>query len=208
MARLFVPGFGARPGFYRAALGEAWLVHEPPPFRSGAGFAEHVAALRTQVASLDAPVTLAGHSLGAAVSVAAAAEMPGLVARLLLIAPAGLPLTKPVRESLGELRTQVREGAYPSLELAWAVAGALRAPRSAWRLGQAVRALDLRTELAAVRAAGIRCEVVGCAGDTLTPVEHCRRVARLAGAEFREIAAQGGHMWPVIDPRAFGALSF
>jgi pimeloyl-ACP methyl ester carboxylesterase len=206
-ARIFIPGYGALPGFYRAALRDTWAVHEAPAFSTCAGFAEHVASLRARMKATDRPLILAGHSLGAAVAVAASLHAPDLVERLVLIGPAGLPLTKPILDSLRELRAQARAGAYPRGELRRAVLAAARAPASAWRLAQAVRALDLREELAAVRRAGIPCEVIACTGDTLTTVEHCRRVARLTGGVYRQLDARGGHMWPVVDPGAFAAIT-
>ncbi len=206
MAQLFVPGFGARASFYRDALGSDWLLHDPPPFRSRAGFSAHVDALRRRIEACDQPLTLAGHSLGAAAAVAATAHSPELVAQLLLIAPAGLPLSKPITASLRDLGGQVRGGVYPRADLGRAVRDLASAPLSAFRLARAVHALDLRDELDTVRRAGIACDVVACAGDTLTPLDHCRRIAELAGARFREIAAPGGHMWMVVDPAAFARL--
>jgi pimeloyl-ACP methyl ester carboxylesterase len=203
MGRLFVPGFGAHPSFYRPALGDEWRVHEPPGFRSRATFEDHVAALRRRLLAADAPVVLAGHSLGAAVAVVATVEEPRLVERLLLVAPAGLPLTKPVADSLRDLRAQVRRGVYPRRALARAALDAASAPIAAWRLARATRTLDLRPELAALRAARVQCDVIGCDGDTLTPVEHCRRLAELAGGRLRRVRAEGGHMWMVVDPEAF-----
>lgn len=206
MAKLFVPGFGARASFYREALGPDWLLHEPPPFRSRAGFATHVEALRRRIEACEQPVALAGHSLGAACAVAATAHAPELVSSLLLIAPAGLPLAKPMGDSLRAFGGQVRDGVYPSGDLGRAVRDVLRAPVSAFRLARAVHELDLQLELASVRDAAVPCDVVAVAGDTLTPLDHCRRIAELAGARFREIAARGGHMWMVVDPAAFAAL--
>ena len=206
MTRLFVPGFGARASFYRDALGPGWSLHDPPPFRSHAGFSAHVDALRRRIEAFGEPVTLAGHSLGAAAAVAATVHSPELVARLLLIAPAGLPLTKPMRESAREFRAQMRAGVYPRAELRAALRDLAAAPVSAYRLARSVRALDLHSELDGLRRAGVECEVVGCAGDTLTPIDHCRRIAELAGARFSEVAARGGHMWMVVDPAAFATL--
>jgi pimeloyl-ACP methyl ester carboxylesterase len=206
MAQLFVPGFGARASFYREALGPDWLLHDPPPFRTRSGFAAHVDALRRRIVACEQPVVLAGHSLGAACAVAATAHAPELVSSLLLIAPAGLPLAKPMSESLRDFGGQVRDGVYPRGDLGRAVRDLLRAPVSAFRLARAVHELDLQHELASVRAAGVPCDVVGVAGDTLTTLDHCRRIADLAGARFREVAASGGHMWMVVDPAAFAAL--
>jgi pimeloyl-ACP methyl ester carboxylesterase len=206
MARVFVPGYGARPLFYERALGGSWLVHEPPAFDRRTHFAEHVDALARVLERLPEPVVLVGHSLGAATAVAVAARGGHRIEKLVLIAPAGLPLTKPIAQSVRELWAQARAGVYPSGELRKALRSFARAPFSAFRLAREVRSLDLRPELEAIRAAGIECEVVGCAGDTLTPLRHCRRIAELAGARFREIAATGGHMWPVIEPQAFATL--
>jgi pimeloyl-ACP methyl ester carboxylesterase len=203
VSRLFVPGFGAHPGFYRRALGARWAVHTPPTFRSGAGFADHVDSLRAALAPSAEPVTLAGHSLGAAVAVAATAERPECVARLLLLAPAGMPLTKPIRASVTDFARQLRRNVYPPRELLLAIADAAAAPRTFARLARAVRTLDLRHELEAVRASGVPCVVVSCHGDTLTPADHCRRIAQLAGAGVHEITARGGHMWLVVDPAAY-----
>jgi pimeloyl-ACP methyl ester carboxylesterase len=202
---VFVPGFAARPSFYLDALGDGWVVHDPPAFHTRAGFLDHVAALTLRIGASDRKVALAGHSLGAAVAVAATARMPHLVERLLLVAPAGLPLEKPIGASARDLFGQVRRGVYPPGELTRALAGALRAPRAAWRLAQATRALDLRAELRAVRRAGVPCAVVACSGDTLTPLDHCRRIAELSGGRLREVRADGGHMWMVVDPTAFAA---
>ena len=79
------------------------------------------------------------------------------------------------------------------------------APRSTHRLAHAVRELDLTMQFQAVRERGIRCDVVACVGDTLTPLSHCRQIARLAGANYREIDAPGGHMWMVVEPAQFAA---
>src|SRR5262245_37798452 len=129
-ARIFVPGFGARAGFYRAALGGRWTVHEPPSFRSGAAFEAHVAAFESRLAAAREPVVVAGHSLGAAVALVAATRLPEAVERLLLIAPAGLPLTKPITASARDFRRQFAEGDYPNGELTRALGSILGAPRA------------------------------------------------------------------------------
>jgi pimeloyl-ACP methyl ester carboxylesterase len=206
MANVFVPGFAARPAFYRPALTPEWTVHEPPSFRQARTFDQRVAALRDALDGFAAPVTLAGHSMGAALAVAAALAQPDLVGRLLLVAPAGLPLTKPITASLRDFRGQVKAHVYPSTHLIQALREALAAPLSTLRLARAVRALDLRTELAAVRRRGIPCDIVACVGDTLTPTEHCREIARLTGGRFRQIDAAGGHMWMLFEPAAFASL--
>jgi homoserine acetyltransferase len=48
--------------------------------------------------------------------------------------------------------------------------------------------------------------VIACASDTLTPVDHCRRIAQLSGGGYREIDAAGGHMWMLVESTAFAAI--
>ena len=48
--------------------------------------------------------------------------------------------------------------------------------------------------------------MIGCATDTLTTAAHCRRVATLAGADYRELELTGGHMWMLRHPDEFAAL--
>ena len=206
MSRVFVPGFGALPSFYRDALTPEWTLHEPPSFRRASSLEARLGALRETVERCSGPVTLAGHSMGAALAVTIALEQPGRIERLLLVAPAGLPLTKPIAASLRDFFGQAARRAYPSRELGRAVRDAVAAPRATLRLARAVRALDLREQLQLVRRRGIPVDVVGCVGDTLTPVEHCRRIAQLSGGRYREIDAAGGHMWMLVEPTAFAAL--
>lgn len=203
MSQLFVPGFGALPSFYRAALPIEWVVHYPPAYRTSSTFDDRVAALRRSLDDHSSPLTLGGHSMGAALAVAVALLEPERVERLLLVGPAGLPLTKPIAESLRDFWKQVTAGVYASAQLARAVGEAVVAPRAAYLLARAVRALDLSAQLEALRERGLPCDVLGCIGDTLTPVEHCRQIARLAGARYHEVDAAGGHMWMVVEPAAF-----
>ncbi len=206
MSQLFVPGFGALPSFYRPALSSDWTVHAPPTFRDGSSLEARIAALRLTLDACASPVTLAGHSMGAALAVAAAVEQPERVERLILIAPAGLPLTKPIVSSLGAFCGQVAARVYAWDELARAFRAALESPRATLRLARVVRALDLSKQLRELRRRGVRCDVVACATDTLTPVHHCRRIARLAGARYREVDAAGGHMWMLVEPSAFAGI--
>ena len=206
MSRVFVPGFGALPSFYRDALTPEWEVHDPPSFRRASSFEARLAALRGTLERYGSPITLAGHSMGAALAVSVALEQPDRIERLLLVAPAGLPLTKPVAASLRDFFGQAARRAYPSRDLGRALRDAVGSPRATWRLARAVRALDLREQLQLVRRRGIPVDVVACVGDTLTPVEHCRQIARLSGGRYREIDAAGGHMWMLVEPTAFATL--
>ncbi len=197
MARLFVPGWGAPASVY--AVPQGWDVLDPPPADS---VDARLRWVRDELALYDEPVTLAGHSLGAAVAVLAALAEPDRVERLLLFSPAGLPLTKPVRASVRDFAAQVRDRIYPAALALRAAAALAASPRSAARLARSVRGLDLAVELAAL---AVPTEVVACVGDTLTPVAHCRRVASLARAAYRELDVPGGHMWMLADPVLFAA---
>ena len=202
--RVFVPGFGARAALYYG-LTESWTIHQPPSLRVAPTFADHVAELCHTVRSAPAPVILGGHSLGAAIAVATANRCPGKIERLVLVAPAGLPLVKTKTASLRDFCRQSAAGAFPIPELIGAISDALRAPRRAYRLACAAHRLDLRAELETLGASGVPCDVIGCTSDTLTPVAHCREIARLAGAAFTTVQARSGHNWPIIEPYAFPA---
>jgi hypothetical protein len=68
------------------------------------------------------------------------------------------------------------------------------------RSGRAAHDLDLTPELAGIRASGVSCTVVGCANDDLTTAAHCQELAAGLGADYREIQAAGGHIWPIAEP--------
>lgn len=195
-ARLFVPGWGAEAQLYDAGLPAGWEALDPPSFRRGRGsFDRYRRWLLDDVRSRGGPVVLGGHSMGGALSVAVAAEIPEQVGGLLLISPAGLPLAKPIRRSVAEFSGQLARGRYP-LRLAARGAGrALAAPRSAFALARRVHGLDLSPEMRRVRRARIPTTVVGCVTDTLVTIGHCREAARLLGADYRELDLPGGHMW-------------
>ncbi len=194
--KLFLPGYGATGRLYRPGLPPGWTAIDPPGFRfSGGSFA---ASCRWLVAELDSrpgPVMLAGHSMGAALAIAAAAARPERISRLLLISPAGLPLGKPMRTSLVDFCAQVGRGRYPIADAARSVAAALRAPGSALRLARAVHGSNLASEMATVRDASVDAVVVGARSDDLVTTDHCRRAASLLGARYHELPIEGGHMW-------------
>ena len=88
---------------------------------------------------------------------------------------------------------------YPASELYRAVANTAGAPRAALRLARQSHNLDLTPEFGRVRTGGIQCRVVGCTEDRLATPEHCRRVAILLSAEYRELHARDGHIWPITN---------
>lgn len=203
---LFLPGFAAPAALYRAGLPAGWTVLEQPGFRGDrASLAGRRRWLVDQIEARPGPVILAGHSMGAALALLAAAELPQRVERLLLFSPAGLPLTKAMRASAADLARQVARGLYPLGTLVRAAAPAVRAPRSTLRLAREVRALDLSPHMRRLRTAGVRVSVVGCTTDTLVTPAHSRRTAELLGARYRELVIAGGHVWMLGDAARLAA---
>jgi pimeloyl-ACP methyl ester carboxylesterase len=199
---VFVPGWGAPKGLYTMGLPAGWEALEPPRFRETRGrLPAYRQWLGEEISVREPSVTLAGHSMGAALAILAAVDLPGAVERLILLSPAGLPLGKPLRASLATFAGQVLHGWYPAGELARAVSDVAGAPRAALNLAQAIHDLDLTHELERLRATGLAITVVGCSADRLTTPDHCRRMAALLGASYRELEARGGHIWMIAEPR-------
>jgi pimeloyl-ACP methyl ester carboxylesterase len=198
-SRLFLPGWGAPAALYTPALPDQWDVLEPPGFAvSGGSLAPYRRWLELELRGRGRS-RLAGHSMGGALAILAAAETPELVERLFLIAPAGLPLEKPIRQSLRDFLCQLARGDYPHRIALAALLALARAPRSALALAQHVRTLDLSRECARVRAAGIPTTVIGCATDTLVTTDTTRALAAALGARYEELELKGGHMWMLTD---------
>jgi pimeloyl-ACP methyl ester carboxylesterase len=196
VSALFIPGWGARASLYRGALPSGWEVLQPPSFRATGGAIEaYPAWLAGELARRNGPFMLGGHSFGAALAVLAASRAGLDVERLVLVEPAGLPLSKPKIHALRDFARQIATGLYPLVPAAASVGSALAAPRAALRLARAVYALDLSRELALLGERGVPCTVLAAESDTLTPPAHCRKVAELAGADFEELPVGGGHVW-------------
>ena len=204
-SRLFLPGWGAPAALYASGLPASWSVLEPPSFAaSGGSLSAYRRWLELELRGRGRS-SLAGHSMGGALAILAAAEMPELVERLVLIAPAGLPLDKPIGHSLHDFLGQLGSGDYPGRTALAAVLGLLRAPRSALALARHVRALDLLRECARVRAAAIPTTVIGCVTDTLVTTDTTRALAAALGARYEELDLRGGHMWMLADRARFAA---
>ncbi|HKA26763.1 MAG TPA: alpha/beta fold hydrolase [Gaiellaceae bacterium] len=207
MRKLFLPGYGATGRLYARGLEEGWQALEPPPFHATNGaLASYVDWVRRELRRNDRPIWLAGHSMGGALAMLATTADPRRVARLTLVSPAGLPLRKPIPASLVLFATQVARRRYGFDEIRREVGQALRAPRAALRLAQAVRRLDLTSEMRSLRASGVPVEVVGCSTDSLVTPAHCREVASILGADYRELELAGGHMWMLTAWPVFSEL--
>jgi pimeloyl-ACP methyl ester carboxylesterase len=146
--------------------------------------------------------------MGAVLALLAAIDQPELVDRLVLVSPAGLPLMKTMRSSTATFLRQAASGRYRPAHLGRMLGRVARSPLSAHRLARTVHRLDVRPELGAFVAERVPCVVVGCSTDTLTPPEHCRELAAALRAEYREVDAADGHIWPVTQPELLaGVLS-
>ena len=158
---LFVPGWGAPARLYTPGLPEEWHALELPSFRKTRGELPAYRAWLGEEISGRGPVALAGHSMGAALALLAAVDRPDLVERLILLSPAGLPLTKPIPSSLFTWVRQVATGRFPLAQVGRSIVRVGFAPRSALRLGRVVHQLDLRPELEQFRANAVASTVVG-----------------------------------------------
>ena len=203
---LFLPGWGATASLYTAGLPEGWAALELPSFRQTRGeFFVYHRWLDERITRLATPVTLAGHSMGAVLALLAAIDRPELVARLVLVSPAGLPLTKTMRSSVAAFIRQAAEGRYRLAHLGVMLGHVGVSPLSALRLARSVHGLDLRTGLERFDAHRTPCTVVGCSTDTLTPPAHCRELAAALSADYREVDGRDGHIWPVTQPHLLAA---
>jgi pimeloyl-ACP methyl ester carboxylesterase len=203
---LFLPGWGATAGLYAAGLPDGWEALELPTFRTARGdFLMYRRWVADELLRRQAPVALAGHSMGGALALLAAIDHPELVEKLILVSPAGLPLTKSMRASVVTFARQVVKGRYPLGHFRRVVARAVAAPWSGFQLARTVHQLDVRSELDRYDADRAACTVVACATDRLTPPAHCRELAAVLGAEYREVDASDGHIWPITHPGLLAA---
>ena len=172
-----------------------WTALQPPPFPSADGLLVYVEWLGEELAARPGKVTLAGHSMGGALCTLAAGLWPERIRRIVLIGPAGLPLSKPMYRSAAYFVAQVAARRFSLSETIGSLRSVGAAPASALRLAIALRSLDLSTQMRELRAAGTSATVIGCTTDTLVTPRQTRRSAELLGARYREIPVEGGHMW-------------
>ncbi len=132
---IFLPGWGAAASAYAPGLPSGWTALDPPRFAESSGSLEvNLAWLAGELEARPGPLVLAGHSMGAALSVLAAAAFPHRVQRLVLFSPAGLPLVKPIAVSTAQFMLQMVTGRFTLQESLAAIANVARAPRSAYRV--------------------------------------------------------------------------
>src|SRR4051794_11011814 len=194
-ANLFLPGFGARASAYAPGMPGHWTALQPPRFPSADGLPVYLNWLGEELAARPGKVTLAGHSMGGALCTLAAGVWPECIRKIVLIGPAGLPLSKPMYRSAAYFVTQVATRRFSLSESVRSVLSVGAAPAGALRLAIVLRTLDLSTQMRELRAAGTSATVIGCTTDTLVTPLHTRRSAELLGAHYRELSVEGGHMW-------------
>jgi pimeloyl-ACP methyl ester carboxylesterase len=204
-ASIFVPGWGARARFYAPGLPVGWKAVDPPPFRHAGSLEEFRTWLVRVLEHQPGPVALAGHSMGGALALRAAADDPAAVASLVLFAPAGLPLTKTLSRSFAAFARELSARRFPLRVALQGSLEILRAPRAAFRVGDDVRRLDLTAAMEEVRRAGIPTTIVSARSDTLVTPAAAARMAELTGGRLVEVAAVGGHLWPFGDWPRFRA---
>ena len=199
--RIFLPGFAACAAMYARGLPPGWRAAQPPPPKQTQGSLAVLAGWALREISIQPGRTvLAGHSMGAALAILVAAAAPRQVESLLLIAPAGLPLTKPVRRSARDLLLQLAWRTHRLADVATSAEELVRAPRAATRLVRSLRRLDLTEQMRLIRARGTRVTVVACSTDTLVTPAQCHAASRLLGADYRQLDLDGGHVWMFRNP--------
>jgi pimeloyl-ACP methyl ester carboxylesterase len=203
---IFIPGWGARARFYAAGLPDGWVAVDPPPFRRARSLEAFREWLVRELERQPGPIALAGHSMGAALALRAAADDPATVASLVLFAPAGLPLTKTIARGFGSFARELLAGRFPLRVALEGAAEVMRAPRAALRVGTDVRRLDLTAAMEEVRRAGIPTTIVTAPSDTMVTPAAARRMAELTGGDLIEVPAAGGHLWMFGDWPRFRAV--
>lgn len=192
---LFLPGWAARAGLYARGLPRGWETAEEPSFRVAPTFEHFAAWARRQVDQRPGRIALAGHSMGAALALLAAADEPAAVRSLLLFSPAGLPMPDSKARSAATFAQAMVAGHFPLREGLRSAGGVLRSPRAALRVANDVRDLDLTTTMLRVRAAGVPVTIVSCLTDTLVTPDSARQIADLTGGALIELPLAGGHLW-------------
>jgi pimeloyl-ACP methyl ester carboxylesterase len=143
--------------------------------------------------------------MGAALALLAATDQPSRVEKLILLSPAGLPLEKSIPASIATFAGQIMRRRYPTRELCRALANTAASPRAAVRLARTIHDLDLTSELGPLCSHRIPCTVIACTSDELVTPAHCRQLAALLDAGYRQIDAPEGHVWMIARPERLAA---
>jgi pimeloyl-ACP methyl ester carboxylesterase len=194
--KIFLPGYLGRARSYEPGLPEGWVALQAPlEVRARGSLAAYRKWLVAHIRAAPGEIVLGGHSLGAGLAVLAAAEVPERIAGLVLVAPSGLPIRKPVQRIVHDFLAQLMAGRFRATDVLLPATDIARSPRAAVWIAGALRRLDISEQLRILRDAGVPATVIACATDTLTTPQSSRRIAHLLGAEYRELRLDGGHVW-------------
>ena len=156
--------------------------------------------LSARLETLEPPVDLAGHSLGALVAAGVASRRPDLVHRLVLVAPPGIT-ARPVASYLWPLLRTVT-ASRPRF-LATLVGDAIRSgPRNIVRGGLHVSGADIREELSSIVAPTL---LVWGARDRIVPTGDAAAWREGLPDARSVVLAHAGHVPMVEAPEELGA---
>ncbi|MDV6013798.1 alpha/beta hydrolase [Haloechinothrix sp. LS1_15] len=198
-----LPGFGGTVPLRNEDVSIAGYARWVRQFCHAAGVAE--------------PPIVVGHSFGGAIAIRLAYDTPDRVSHLVLINPLGgfRPAKRhashePVHErSLWEwcrhLAAETCSGHRPATLTAVlhsALPGLLRNPVAIYRTGQVARAVDLSTELAALRDLDVDISVTWSDGDSLLPESTFANLRQALGNP-PSMSVPGPHGWLIDEPHLF-----
>ncbi|PBC39636.1 alpha/beta hydrolase [Rhodococcus sp. ACS1] len=229
---VFLHGWGLTPRIYRHALarlarnfrvyapvipGFVGVPDRPPDERTLGGYSTWLRQI------LDAagigPVTLVGHSLGGAIAIRAAHDLPDRVSRLVLVNSVGggsrsggggeerpireRPLWEwgaaALREALSRSVLAPTPASLPNARIPYAFCE----PGAVWRTADIARSADLTPELDRLAQRGLPVSLLWGRGDRLIPrasFESLRDALRTPPV----FTVAGGHGWLITDPKYFG----
>jgi len=180
--------------------------------REGHGFDDYAGDLRAALAAIDAPVTLAGHSMGGKLAQFIAAERPSNLERLILVAPGSAAAARPAaahrartletygsRERIERFTRAVMQREVAADVMERVVDDALVASYEHW-IGwyDRGRTFDFSDRLARIAVPVL---AIAASNDPLAPASRIKREVTNAidGALFVELH-NAGHNLPVETP--------
>lgn len=230
---LFLHGWGVGPNSYAVPLDElrAFGCDVVAPAQPGFGGCPALpsedcnfpgyarwAASCLDLADVDEPVVVVGHSFGGGVAIQFAHDFPERVRAVVLCnGVGGFPWAGPLGEASAE-RPWWEWGRYLGADLVAlpgiarvlpavlgeAVPNLVHNPLAMWRVGEFVRKAHLLEEIAAVAGTGTPVTLVWADRDRLVPHVGFAALCRAAGVEGQVVP--GGHSWLIAEPRRFADI--
>ncbi|WP_084385604.1 alpha/beta fold hydrolase [Rhodococcus sp. WMMA185] len=230
---VFVHGWGATPRVYKRCLtrlaerghrlitptlpGFGGTPDLPPEERSIAGYAAWLGRYLDD-AGISEPVVLVGHSFGGGISIQAAHDLPGRVARLVLVNSVGggqwspdgsgvhpideRPIWDWGASALGEALPFKTMAQTATSLVAGFIPNVLRDPGATWRTAHLARRADLRRELAVLADRGLPVTLLWGRGDRVIPAASFHSI-RKALRNPQVLMVKGGHGWLIHDSATF-----